>query len=81
MRAVVNSVSRDGLTTRKGDEGHYRRGGRRRGDHPSASPNNQVIHLVGGWAVKRECCPLGEAENPRPPFDARRGSRHRRKAR
>jgi hypothetical protein len=37
MRAVVSSVSRDGLTTRKGDEGHYRRAGRRRGEHPSAS--------------------------------------------
>jgi hypothetical protein len=81
MRAGVCSVSRDGLTTRKGDEGHYRRAGRRRGDHPSASLNNQVIDLVGGWAVKRECCPLEEAENPRPPFYARRGCRYRRKAR
>ena len=81
MRVVMSSVSRDGLTTRKRDEGHCRRAGRPRGDHPSASPNNQVIHLVGVWALERECCPLGEAENPAPPFDARRGSRRRRNAR
>jgi hypothetical protein len=81
MRAAVSSVSRDALTTRKGDGGHSRRAGRRRGDHPAASPNNQVIDLAGWSAVNGECCPLGEAEIPGPPFDARRGSRHRRKAR
>jgi hypothetical protein len=64
MKGVMSSVSPDGLTTRKEYEGHYRRAGRRRGDHASASPKTRSsISSEGG----RSSASAAHSGRPRTP--------------